>query len=158
SQHPIIVRMPFDAKRGRFTGQVDTVYRLGSPDADYSVTADGGKLVFTEGIAEYDVLAGDFRAGLKGACAKGAALLHTASRPNASISADGRQVLIGRTDGSSTGERRWSVVPSTGGPERSLATGGIESQAFWDDSATVAVAERGARGWRFSLLDVRTNA
>jgi hypothetical protein len=157
-QHPVLARIEFDANRGRFTGRIDTVYRLAAPDGDFSVTADGKQLVFTEGIAEYDVLAGDFRDGLKGALPRERAVLHTTSSPRAKISPDGKQVLVGRTDGSAADEWRWSLMSVTGGAEHSLNAGGVESGGLWTDSVTVAMSERGPKGTQLSLIDVRTNA
>jgi serine/threonine-protein kinase len=158
SQHPVVARIEFDANRGRFSGRVDTVYKLAAPDADFSVTADGTQLVFAEGIAEYDVLAGEFRDGLKGALPRERAVLHTTSSPRAYISPDGKQVLVGRTDGSVTDEWRWSLMPVSGGAERPLNAAGIESSGFWADSVTVAMSEHGSKGRQLSLIDVRTNA
>src|SRR5262249_32572611 len=57
AEQPIVARLPFDSKGGRFAGRLDTVYRLGARDNDFSVTDDGGTLMFGEGIAEFDVFA-----------------------------------------------------------------------------------------------------
>ena len=156
-QQPIVARMAFDASTGRFAGTLDTVYRLGARDNDFSVTADGGTIVFSEGVAEFDVQVGDVRDALKGPLPKERSILHTTVPPSVRISDDGKRVLVGRTDGS-PGAWRWSIMPSSGGADSPILAGGTESGGVWTDSATIAMADLGAQGLRLSLIDVRSNA
>jgi hypothetical protein len=158
AQQPIVARMAFDATNGRISSAVDTLYRLGARDNDFSVTADGGTLMFSEGVAEFNVLTVDLRDGMKGALPSDRAVLHTTVAPVVMMSPDGGRLLLGRVDGSATGERRWSVMPAAGGAESPISGGGVGSIAFWTDSTTVAMKEPIAQGWRLSLVDIRTNA
>jgi hypothetical protein len=158
AQHPPVCRVAFDAKSGRFGTRFDTVYRLASPTNSYSVTTDGGTLLFDEGIAEYDVWAGDLRDALRGVFPKERSILHSTSATRASISSDGTRVILGRTDGSTTGQTHWSTVPFAGGAEIPLSIGGTESNAYWTDSMTVGAAERTTGAFRFSLLDPRSGS
>src|SRR5262249_27239689 len=123
-----------------------------------SVTADGGMIVFDEGITEYDLWATDFRDGVRGAFDRDRSIIHSTLLPKVRISPDGNRLLVGRTDGSATGQWRWSVMPYNGGVEAPISAGGAETMAFWTDSTTVAIAERTGGPWRFSLIDIRTKA
>jgi hypothetical protein len=158
SQQPIVARMAFDASNGHFATSIDTLYRLGARDNDFSVTSDGATLMFGEGTTEYDVFAGDFRDAIAGTLPKDRAILHTTVAPHVFISPDGARLLVGRVDGSTTGEWRWSVMPTAGGSESTISGGGVGSTAYWTDAVTIAMREHSSQGWRMSLLDVRTNA
>ncbi len=159
SQQPVVGRIAFDVSNGRFADRIDTLYRFGARDNDFSVTGDGSTLFFGEGVAEFDVLAGDFHEQLNGGLATDRSLLHTTVAPRVFMSPDGGRLLIGRVDGSANGEWRWSVTSASGdGPESTISGGGVGSAAFWTDSATIAMGERSAKAWRLSLIDVRTNA
>jgi hypothetical protein len=157
SQQPVVARVAFDATSGRIATTVDTLYRLGARDNDFSVTADGGTLMFGEGIADFDVFAVDFRDGMKGSLPSERNLFHSTVAPSAMMSPDGGRLLLGRVDGSANGDRRWSIMPVSGGAESPISGGGVGSIAFWTDSTTLAMREPTAQGWRLSLVDIRTN-
>ncbi len=156
-QHPILGRVAFNPVKGRFATRIDTLLRLAT-NAAYSVTADGGTILFDEGISEYDGWAVDFDDGLRGSFSKNASVLHSTSLPKVEVSPDGTRLLVARTDASSNGQVRWSTMPYRGGQESPLPITGTDTDAFWADSTTIEVAERQSGVWRFALLDVRTNA
>ena len=159
SQQPVVGRIAFDVNDGHFANRIDTLYRLGAED-DFSVTGDGSTLVFGEGVAEFDVLVGDFHEQMNGGVARDQSVLHSTVAPRVFMSPDGGRLLMGRVDGSQNGEWRWSVTSASGvgGPESTISGGGVGSLAFWTDSTTIAMRERNAQAWRLSLIDVRTNA
>jgi Tol biopolymer transport system component len=148
-----VVRVGFDTKTGRFAPRADTVYRLAAPNNSYSVTYDGSTLLFDEGVAEYDVWATDLKSAVHGNWPREKSILHSTSAPIARLSPDGSRLLIGRTEVSSTSQRRWSIMPFDGKGETPLALGGENAQAYWADAATIAVIERGAGATRFSLMN-----
>jgi hypothetical protein len=159
SQQPVVGRIAFDVNDGHFASRIDTLYRLGAED-DFSVTGDGSTLVFGEGVAEFDVLVGDFHEQMNGGLARDRSVLHSTVAPRVFMSTDGGRLLIGRVDGSSNGEWRWNVTSASGGggPESTISGGGVGSVGFFTDSNTIEMRERGPEGWRLSLIDVRTNA
>jgi hypothetical protein len=151
---PYVVRVGFDAKTGRFATALDSVYRLAASNNSYSVSYDDATLLFDEGVAEYDVWATDVKSAVHGDWPRDRSILHSTSFPIARLSPDGSRVLIGRREGSSTNQLRWSVMPFDGKGETPLALGGENAVAYWADASTLALVERGATSTRLSLVDV----
>jgi len=149
---PPIVRVPFDARTGRFADRQDTVYT--GQITRFTVTADGGSLVLDEGTAEYGVWAVDFRDALRGALADSRRVLESTTRLAIEVSPDGSRLLIKKDVDLTAGQL--AVMPFTGGSETPVPLNGTPIAAFWADSASIAIGERRPDGLHLSLADART--
>jgi len=151
-EKPVVGRIGFNSRSGRFASRVDTIFRIG-PYNEFSVTADGATILYDDGTEEFDVWAAGLRDVLRGNRPK-ESLLHTTLRPRAWLSSDGNRVLLARPD--VTGQQL-RVLSLDGKPETILFDKRADRRSNWADSVTVAIAEKDTGGsWRFSLKDVRT--
>jgi len=152
---PRIIRVPFDADGGRFGADHDTVY-TGSTWG-FDVTADGGTLVLDEGSTDFGVWALPLADALHGSLPPDRRLLTSSAEFSATISPDGRRLLVGRGNVRSpetADAPSYSFMPFDGGPETPLPLVN-PGTVYWADSTTLAVWER-PDGDRLSLMDVRT--
>ena len=153
-----IVRVGIDPSTGRLATRQDTL--LSGNFNNFSVTADGSTLVIDDGTYEYSLWALGFADALQGKFAEPARLAKTSTRVGAQVSPDGARLLLTRNLPTSAGrtERRYSIIPFTGGNETPLNMGGSPRAAWWVDSVTVAVMNQTRAGVHLGLLDVRTGA
>jgi len=156
---PPIIRVPFDARTGRFSAWRDTVYT--GQVTQFSVTADGGTLVLDEGSSEYTTWNLDTRDALRGAFAEDHRLLRSTTPVLMDITRDGSRVLIRRTGGVSGGGDQLTVAPFGGGNEIPIPLSGSLFGWAMDpavDSQAVALGEKAAAGVRLTTIDLRTGA
>jgi tRNA A-37 threonylcarbamoyl transferase component Bud32 len=154
---PPIARIQLDAKEGRFSGRIDTLYT--GTHIGFDVTADGSALVLGEGTFESSAFALGFVDAVRGAFASDRRVLNASEGFYASISPDGGRLLVWRQLGStSSGESRLSVMTFSGGPETPLPLSGRLIGWLWSDSVTVELAEQVQGRASLSLIDVRTAA
>jgi hypothetical protein len=153
-----IVRIPFDARRGRFVARQDTVF-TGNWTA-FDVTADGGTFVFDEGASEFSGWALAMSDVVRGVFPEKRRLLTATSDLIFEIAPDGKKILVGRAAGPRPdGGRRWDILPFDGGAMTPLAaTPSAHTAMLWSDSKTIPVIAPTSRGTELALLDVNTGA
>jgi hypothetical protein len=151
-----IVRIGLDPATGKLAGAQDTL--LSGNFNNFSVTADGTKLVIDDGAPDYSLWALAVPDAVKGKFADAGRRLTTSTLVESDLSPDGSRILLARTvaTGGGEGERRFSLLPFAGGSEAVLNIPGGADWAGWVDSVTVRVAKRLTTGTRVGLLDVRT--
>ena len=110
---PVLLRVPFNVRKGRFAANVDTLPL--TPASDWDVTADGGIVMTDEGVDEWDVYVLDARDALRGKFDPERLLLRSSSPVDVQLAPDGRRVAI--TTNSSGAESRVAVRPLSGGAE-----------------------------------------
>jgi hypothetical protein len=151
---PLIVRIPFAPKTGRFSERWDTVYA--GRFTQFSVTEDGGTLVLDEGTSEYSGWTLDLRDALRGVFPENRRLLQSTVPIALGLSPDGNRVVIKRDDSESSGGGILSVMPFGGGPETPLKVSGTLLGWGWLDSVTMSFGEKVSGVVQFSLIDVRS--
>ncbi len=153
-----IVRIPFDARSGRFLARQDTMF-TGNWTA-FDVTTDGGTIVFDEGASEFSGWALEMSDVVRGAFPEKRKLLTATSDLVFEVSPDGKRILVGRAAGPRPdGGRRWDILPFDGGPMTPLAaTPSGHTAMVWSDSATIPVIAPTSKGIELALLDVNTSA
>jgi hypothetical protein len=153
-----IVRIPFDAKRGRFGAREDTMYTGGWRGFD--VTPDGGTFVFEEASSEFTGWTLQMRDAIRGDFPDAGRAVTSTADLIFEVSPDGKRVLVGR--GAGTGTRkthRWDIMPFGGGPMMPLAAVPVGfSAVLWADSVSIPVSAETPTGPELSLLNVNTGA
>jgi hypothetical protein len=115
-------------------------------------------LVLDEGSAEVSLWALDVAHAVRGEFPQ-KPLLRSSSALKISISPDGKRILVGQDVGRSADARpAWSTIPFDGptDAEPSLPLPERTMEAFWSDSATVAIRELTDSSTRLALVDVRS--
>jgi len=151
-----VVRIPFDARRGRFVARQDTMF-TGNWTA-FDVTADGGTFVYDEGASEFSGWALEMSDVVRGVFPEKRRLLTATSDLIFEIAPDGKKILVGRAAGPRPdGGRRWDILPFDGGAMAPLAaTPSAHTAMLWSDSKTIPVLAPTSRGTELALLDVNT--
>jgi Tol biopolymer transport system component len=153
-----IVRIGLDPATGKLAERQDTL--LTGVFNNFSVTADGSKLVIDDGAPDYSLWALDLADAVKGKFADARRRLTTSTLIESALSPDGSRLLLARRvpTGAGANEQRYSLMPFAGGSETALNIPGGADRTAWVDSVTVAVLRRVPAGTRVGLLDVRTGA
>jgi hypothetical protein len=152
-----IVRIPFDARTGRFSARQDTIKTHIGDQTSIDVTPDGATFVFEEGTTAYSGWALSTHALVHGLLPEERRLLTATGRLDFEISPDGRKILVGRYAGPATSSGQlWGVLPFSGGRVTPIAGEPSLGPVVWTDSATVAVRTETSNGTALALLDVNT--
>jgi len=154
NSRPLIVRIPFAPKTGRFSQRWDTVYA--GRFTQFDVTEDGGTLVLDEGTSEYTGWTLDLRDALRGVFPENRRLLQSTVPIALGPSPDGNRVVIKRDDFETSGGGTLSVMPFGGGPERPLKVSGTLLGWGWLDSVTMSFGEKVSGVVQLSLMDLRS--
>ena len=150
-----IVRVPFDARRGRFVGTGDTM--LVTATSGFDVTADGGTIAYGDGTNQYDLWAVELSEALKGRFLPEHRLASVTSELRGSVSPDGRRVLVVRSVAAEGGQRKAiAIVPFAGGPEVVHQPLGQVLVAGWSPDGRITYAERVADKVQFVTVDPST--
>ena len=153
-----IVRIAIDRATGRLATSQDTMTT--ALFTNFSVTADGSKMVMDEGTLEYGVWATDIPSIVQGRLSNDSRIARASNNVLASISPDGGRLLFRRvvpTTGQHTGVQ-FGVRAYGSDAESPLAINGTPLRARWIDSVTVSVVSRVASRVQLALVDVRTGA
>jgi tRNA A-37 threonylcarbamoyl transferase component Bud32 len=154
--HAPLIRIPFDARTGRFSAEIDTVYT--GRITTFDVTGEGGTVILDEGSAEFSVWAMGLADAFRGAFSDDHRLLRATTPIDAGLDRRGDELVVRRTGGTSSRDQL-SVIPFAGGAETSLPlSGSLIGWGWTPDSDLVAVYERTAAGTVFRLVDRRTGA
>jgi hypothetical protein len=155
-----IVRIAIDRATGHLATTQDTM--VTALFTNFSVTADGSKMVMDEGTLEYGVWAMDFPAMVQkgGRLTNEGRIARASNALDATISPDGGRLLFARvvpTTGQHTAAQ-FSVRQFGAEAETPIAISGTPIGAKWVDSVTVSVASRVDSKVHLGLVDVRTGA
>ena len=153
-----IVRIAVDRANGHLSTTQDTM--VTALFTNFSVTADGVKMVMDEGTLEYGVWATDLAAINQGRLSDGSRIARASNNVFAIMSPDGGRLLFRRvvpTTGQHTAVQ-YAVRQYGSDAEATLAINGTPLKVHWVDSVTVSVASRVDSKVRLGLLDVRTGA
>ena len=153
-----IVRIPVDRATGRLSATQDTM--VTALFTNFSVTADGSKMVMDEGTLDYGVWAADLPAVIQGRLSNDGRIARASNNVLAVISPDGGRLLFRRvvpTTGQHTAVQ-FGVRAYGSDAETPLAINGTPTRVRWVDSVTVSVVSRVESKARLGLLDVRTGA
>ena len=153
-----IVRIAVERGTGRLSTSQDTM--VTALFTNFSVTADGSKMVMDEGTLEYGVWASDLTAVIQGRLSSEGRIARASNDVLATVSPDGSRLLVRRvvpTSGQHTAVQ-FAVRPYSGETETPLAINGTVLRARWIDSVTVSVVSRMESKVRLGLVDVRTGA
>jgi tRNA A-37 threonylcarbamoyl transferase component Bud32 len=149
-----LIRVPFDARTGRFSAHIDTVY-TGRITA-FDVTGEGGTVMLDEGSAEFSVWAMNLADALHGSFSDNHRLLRATTPIDAGLAPAGDELLLHRSGGTNARDQL-SMIPFAGGAETSVPVSGSLIDWGWaPDPALVAVYERTPEGTAFGLVDRRT--
>jgi hypothetical protein len=153
-----IVRLGIDPATGHLATRQDTL--LSGNFNNFSVTADGHTLVLDDGTSDYSLWAIGLPEALAGKFSETQRLAKASTRIGGTISPDGTRLLMVRQLPSSNGqvERRYSIMPFSGGTESPVNTHGSTRAVFWTDSVTLAIVDQTGTGVHVGLLDVRSGA
>ena len=153
-----VVRVGVDRSSGRFAPRQDTVYS--GRFSNVSVTSDGSQFLVDDGSYSFSAITVGFGDLMASRFPSGAPLLQATTPVAAWVSPDGSRLLLRRVmpGASGSSENRFSVTPYGGGNEVALAPGGNVVAMEWLDSVRVHGATRSARGLKFQVIDLRTNA
>jgi len=151
-----IVRIPFEARSGRFGIREDTMQTRNSR-TEFDVTPDGSALVFDEERSEFTGWGLEMRDVIRGKIPDKGRSLTATTDLDLEISPDGKRILIGRGAGPGTRKTdRYDIMPFPDGPVMPLsATPAGFSAVIWSDSTTIPVATEAATGTKLALLDVK---
>ncbi len=153
-----IVRIAVDRATGHLSTTQDTM--VTALFTNFSVTADGAKMVMDEGTLEYGVWATDLTAINQGKLTDASRIAHASNNVLAIISPDGGRLLFRKvvpTTGQHTAVQ-FAVRQYGSEAETPLAINGTPLRVHWFDSVTVSVASRVDSKVRLALVDVRTGA
>lgn len=155
---PLLARVTFDRRTGRFSERVDTVNA--GQFTQFDVTGDGGKLVLEEGTSEYRAWAMDLADAFRGTFRENRQLLHATTPIEAWLSRDGGRVVLWREEASSVGGDQVTVRPFGSGTETSLAQSGVlfVNGAGSVDTDQVVLVSRTSAGFQLTLTDLRSGA
>ena len=151
-----IIRIGLDSATGKLSERQDTL--LSGLFHTFSVTADGGTLVYDDGTSDDQLWATDLAGALGGKFPDDRRLSRGSTRMGVDLSPDGQRILIGRQTPVAGGkvELRFTVQPFGGGAEAPLNIPTSVRGARWVDSLTVIYGLQTATGARIGLLDVRS--
>jgi len=154
-----LIRIPFDARTGRFSAHMDTVYT--GRITGFDVTGEGGTVILDEGSTEFSVWAMNLADAFHGVFSDNHRLLRATTLINAQLAPAGDELLVRRSGGTHARDQL-SVIPFSGGAETSLPLAGSLIASTWTrwapDSALVALAEGTAAGTDLTLIDRRSGA
>ena len=153
-----IVRIAIDRATGHLSAVQDTM--VTALFTNFSITADGLKLVMDEGTLEFGVWATDFASVIQGKLTSDARVARASNSIAAFLSPDGGRLLFRRvvpTTGQHTAVQ-FAVRPFGADAEVPLAVSGTALRAHWVDSVTISVTSRGGGAAHISLMDARTGA
>jgi WD40-like Beta Propeller Repeat len=154
--HAPLVRIPFDARTGRFAEHSDTVY-TGRITA-FDVTADGGTVILDEGGTEFSIWTMGLADAFRGAFSEEHRLLRSTTPIDAVLALAGDQLPVRRSRGGPSGDQL-SVMPLGGGAETLLPLSGKLNNLSWTlDPNLVATIEETPAGLVFRLIDRRSGA
>jgi Tol biopolymer transport system component len=153
-----IVRIGLDPATGKLAHAQDTL--LSGNFNNFSITADGTRLVIDNGAPDFSLWALGVPNAVKGKFADAERRLTTSTFIESSLSPDGSRLLLARTVATGGGEadRRYALLPFAGGSETALNIPGGADRAAWHDSLSVRVVKQVETGTRVGLVDVRTGA
>ena len=153
-----IVRIAVDRATGRLSASQDTM--VTALFTNFSVTADGSKMVMDEGTLEYGVWATDLASIIQGRVSNDGRIARASNNVLATISPDGGRLLFRRvvpTTGQHTAVQ-FAVRPYGSDAETPLAIAGTPIRVRWIDSASVSAVSRVASKVQLGVVDVRTGA
>ena len=153
-----IVRIAVDRASGRLSTTQDTM--VTALFTNFSVTADGSKMVMDEGTLDYGVWATDLSSIVQGRLSNDGRIARASNNVLAVISPDGGRLLVRRvvpTTGQHTAVQ-FGVRPYGSDAETPLAINGTPINVRWIDSVTVSVASRVESKVQLGVVDVRTGA
>ncbi len=151
-----IIRIGIDSATGKLSQRQDTL--LSGLFHTFSVTADGGTLVYDDGTSDSQLWATELGGALAGKFPDDRRLARGSTRMGADLSPDGARLLVGRQTPVAGGgvELRYTVMPFAGGAEAPVNIPTTARGARWFDSVTVGYGLQTATGVRIGLVDVRT--
>jgi Protein kinase domain/WD40-like Beta Propeller Repeat len=153
-----IVRIGIDRNTGRLSASQDTM--VTALFTNFSVTADGSKMVMDEGTLEYGVWATDLPAIVQGHLSNEGRTARASNDILATMSPDGGRLLFRRvvpTTGQHTAVQ-FGVRPYGSDAETPLAISGTPVRVRWIDSVSVSVVSRVESKVHLGVVDVRTGA
>jgi hypothetical protein len=155
-----ILRVPFDARKGRFAGPADTL--LTTAASGFDVTADGGTIAYGDGTNQYGLWALPMAEAVKGRFQSERRRQSASSVLRGRVSPDGTRLLRYLSPMGATGrEDRQAVVvePFAGGPERVHQSRGELLAAGWSpDGGTIGLVEQVAGQVQLVAVDASTGA
>ncbi len=153
-----IVRIAVDRATGHLAATQDTM--VTALFTNFSVTADGSKMVMDEGTLEYGVWTADLASIVKKPLSNEGRIARASNDLQAAVSPDGGRLLVRRvvpTTGQHTAVQ-FGVRQYGSEAETPLAISGTPIGARWIDSVTVAVASRVESKVHLGVIDVRSGA
>ncbi len=153
-----IVRMGVDSMTGKLSTRQDTL--LSGAFNNFSVTADGNTLVIDDGTTDDRLWTLDYADAVANRYPESRGQLKSSTALVAQLAPDGNRVLLARTLPTSTGgsERRYAVMPFSGGAETPLNLSGNIRSVRWVDSVTVLYQAQTPAGQHIGLVDVRNGS
>ena len=150
-------RVAVNAATGRLSVHHDTVYT--GPLHGFTVTADGGSFVVSEGTAEYSVWALDLPDALRGHFPESQRIVRATTPVYGKLSPDGSQLLMIHTMPAGPGrtEARYTIRPFAGGTENVIHVPGTVIDAGWTDAGQLRTLGRVGAGLQLSVLDPRSS-
>jgi tRNA A-37 threonylcarbamoyl transferase component Bud32 len=153
-----IIRVPFDSRKGRFTGPWDTV--LVASDEGFDVTEDGQSAVYSDGTTEYRLWAMDVADAFGGKFSPERTLRSGTSPEREALSPNGTEVIEVHTVATGGGEGKeidLLALPS-GAELRHWAVDSVLDLEWMPDGRDFSYAERVAGQVRLITVDVKTAA
>lgn len=154
-----LVRVPIDARSGKFRQSRDTVIDAASPD--FSVSDDGRTIAYVEGGRHYDLWLLPLAEAFQGRFTTEQHLFGSTSRVTGVLSPDGAHVIVEHTvAGPDTSRAVGSILPSVGGGRAVDYTlpGGSRNTGWTADGASVQSSVPSHTGTRFVKINPRTGA
>jgi hypothetical protein len=145
-----IVRIPFDAKTMKLASRGDTVYS--GRTSSMSVTADGGTLLYDDGVADYSAWLLPVDDLIKNRFTDDNRLLRATGVIRGNQSPDGAIAIIGRDH--PQGGIQYSVIPA--GSRNEIPIPGRHSSAAVLDSTRIKIKDFGDSTTTVFLYDYRT--
>jgi protein kinase-like protein/WD40 repeat protein len=151
-----IIRVPFNARNGRYAGAADTV--LATAAAGFDVTADGTTITYSDGTNQYGLWALELSEAVKGRLLPQRRLVSGTSEIGGSISPDGSRVLVVRSVATEAGQASAiAILPFAGGPAVVHRPSGTLLGSRWvPDGSGVTYAERVSGRVQFVMVDPLT--
>jgi hypothetical protein len=145
-----IVRVPFDARTGKLAARGDTVYSGRS--STMSVTADGGTLLYDEGISDYSAWLLPVADFASGKFSEENRLVRSTGTIRGAVSPDGAMTLVARDH--PQGGLEFSVIPA--GSRTEIPIPGRHRRAAPFDSTKIKVTDETDSSTTLYLYDYRT--
>ena len=151
-----IIRIGIDSATGKLSERQDTL--LSGLFHTFSITADGGTLVYDDGTSDDQLWATELGGALGGKFPDDRRLARSSTRMAVDLAPDGQRLLVGRQTPVAGGgvELRFTVMPFAGGAEAPLNVPTSARGARWFDSVTVGYGLQTPAGVRLALVDVRS--